>query len=232
MQNMLPAGEDKPNKYGAMARAADGCLIFAPFMVDHIGVFDAATLSFTAVDIRHVTRALNDTSGDLPWANPGKYSSAVAVPRLGDGAFQERIIFGPCMAENVGVFDPLTHAFSTIDISNVLTDDWKFYGGALSPTGLVIFGPFGLSLIGIFDPIAITLTTVRIGGDGSVNQPFLFRGIAIAHNGLGVLAPALANCVGIVTFNARANVEAYANASRAQPAALLTPAEMGPTSRE
>jgi hypothetical protein len=58
------------------------------------------------------------------------------------------IYFMPYNADNIGVFNPSTSAFSVIDISPVISHGYKYYGGVLGHNGRIYLIPDNANSIG------------------------------------------------------------------------------------
>jgi len=66
----------------------------------------------------------------------------------------------------VGIFDPATDAFSTVDISTTKSTD-KYLGGVLLPSGEAVFVPFSADNAVIFDPTEARFTPVYLSATTS-----------------------------------------------------------------
>ena len=49
-----------------------------------------------------------------------------------------KVIFVPYNADNVGVFDPVSNAFSVVDISATISSNGKYFGGMLKMRGMIL----------------------------------------------------------------------------------------------
>ena len=58
------------------------------------------------------------------------------------------IYFVPWNADNIGVLNPASSSFTTIDISNTISSDSKYRRGVLGPNGLIYFVPSNANNIG------------------------------------------------------------------------------------
>ncbi len=56
------------------------------------------------------------------------------------------IYFVSCNADNIGVLNPSSSSFTSIDISNTISSDGKYFGGVLGPNGLIYFVPCNNSI--------------------------------------------------------------------------------------
>jgi hypothetical protein len=57
----------------------------------------------------------------------------------------------PYNANNVGILNPSSSSFSTLDISSSISSDGKYWGGVLGPDGLIYFVPDNANNIGILN---------------------------------------------------------------------------------
>ena len=68
-----------------------------------------------------------------------------------------KIIFVPCNADNVGILDTTapqgTSQFSTVTLAGLVTGGEKFRGGAVIGS-TVYFAPYHANVIGVFDTTA------------------------------------------------------------------------------
>ena len=58
------------------------------------------------------------------------------------------IYFVPDHTDKIGVLNPSSSLFTTIDISNTMSGVWKYSGGVLGPNGLIFFVPTNANNIG------------------------------------------------------------------------------------
>ena len=72
----------------------------------------------------------------------------LVLPVLGPNGL---IYFVPLNADNVGIFNPVSSSFSTLDIFKTIFADYKYIGGVLGPNGLIYCVPSWVDNIGIFD---------------------------------------------------------------------------------
>jgi len=122
-------------KFGGVATASNGKVIFAPYNADGVGVFDPSDNSFALVDIA------STITGN--W----KFGGAAA-------ASNGKVIFAPHDADGVGVFDPNAppeEAFTLVDIASTISAG-KFFGAAAASNGKIIFAPYNADGVGVFDP--------------------------------------------------------------------------------
>ena len=54
-------------------------------------------------------------------------------------------------ANNIGILNPLSSSFSTLDISSTISSIRKYFGGVLVPDGLIYFVPYNANNIGILN---------------------------------------------------------------------------------
>jgi streptogramin lyase len=72
------------------------------------------------------------------------------------------IFFVPNNADNIGLLNPSSSSFTTIDISNTISGADKYYGGVLGPNGLIYFVPLAADKIGVVNPSSSSFTTIDI----------------------------------------------------------------------
>ena len=108
------------------------------------------------------------------------------------------VIFAPRLANCIGVFDPLTDAFSCVDFS--VGGNHKFMGAA-AVGNIVVLAPYWASCAGIFNAETNAFTCVSVGSVGSGGK---FKGATAISNGIVVFVPQNANCVGKLDTNTNA----------------------------
>eukprot|EP00966_Prymnesium_polylepis_P169374 3916325-Prymnesium_polylepis.1 len=97
-------------KFVGAAATANGLIVFAPYDADSIGVFDVNTRTFRLVPFQ--MDSTFELVGDDPRLGVMKYRGAAA-------SVSGLVVFAPYRsAKNVGLFDPVTESFSTVDISH------------------------------------------------------------------------------------------------------------------
>ena len=166
------AGQARQDKYSGAA-VVDNVVYFAPRNADSVGVFDPATLTFSAIPHflygtdkywgaaavggivyfvprnQHNVGMLNTTSREFSTVSTGtsstrhKYANAVVVGTS--------VYFVPYRANNVGVVDttmspPLFTYVTTTGVSH----DEKYIGGATVGTK-IFFSPFMATAVGVLD---------------------------------------------------------------------------------
>jgi len=163
-----PGGSNK--SYGCVL-LPDGRVLFPPGDgASYIGLFNPRTNAFSSI-----------------LAASGYYGG-VLVP---DG----RVVFVPGNATNVGVFNPVTSAFTTYASGATgLTGSSTFTGGVLAPDGRVIFCPNNATCIGTFNPVTNSFTTYSSGGPQGANA---YWGAILTMDGRVVFAPGNARNVGV-----------------------------------
>ena len=119
------------------------------------------------------------------------YIGGVLVP---DG----RVVFVPCNATTIGIYNPVTNTYSTAPTSLVLSSS-AYFGGVLLPDGRVLFVPRNAATIGLFNPATNTYSTVGMQG-GSV----AYIGGVLLPDGRVLFVPSNATTIGI--FNPATNV--------------------------
>jgi len=133
-----------------MGAAAVGTkLVFAPYNIDYLGVYDIATETFTTVA----------TTGDAA-SGPNMYKGAVAVGT--------NVYFGPSYKmPSVGVYDTYTGIFSTIATTGHDASVSKIYNGVAAVGALLIFAPHDANQVGLLDTVSGIFSTVATGGHGN-----------------------------------------------------------------
>ena len=133
-------GRGKPR--GAVL-GPDGLIYFVPYDCDadcSIKVLDPATQTLDFIDIPVGAR----------------YWGGVLGP---DG----NIYLVPHDADNIGVLDPFTRNFTTIDIlegDQHADEPWKFAGGVLGPDGYIYLAPFSSNVVQVLDPVTQNLAKI------------------------------------------------------------------------
>ena len=84
-----------------------------------------------------------------------KFCAAVLSPNC-------LIHFVPSSADNIGILNPSSSSFSTLNISSFISSSNKFYGGVLGPNGLICFVPVNANNIGILNPFSSSFSTLDI----------------------------------------------------------------------
>jgi hypothetical protein len=97
-----------------------------------------------------------------------------------------KVVFVPCDADSVGIFDPATDAFSVVDISAKVYRNHKYFGGVLAPSGIIIFVPWYADQVGIFDPASSAFSVVDIS---AMVTGAKYVGGVLAPNGMIVFVP-------------------------------------------
>ena len=174
--------------HGAAAATNSRKVIFAPYGVNSVGVFDAADDSFELIDIsKHVTREFH-------------FNGAVT-------AANGKIVFVPSNADGVGLFDPADNSFVLFDISAQICSDFKFSSGAVAPDGKIVFAPYSGDGVGVFDPVHNTYEQFDLTGVGAGRRPAVgskavkgnlkYSGAVAANNGKIIFAPYSADSIGV-----------------------------------
>ena len=116
------------------------------------------------------------------------YIGGVLLP---DGS----VVFVPCNATTIGIFNPTTNAYSTIATA---PGGAAYYGGVLLPDGRVVFVPASATTIGLFNPATNAYTTI-LGAPGN----FAYQGGVLLPDGRVVFVPANGTTIGL--FNPATN---------------------------
>ena len=175
-------------KYIGGVLAPNGLIFFAPWSADNIGVLDPSTSSFTTIDICNKISC----GGRYTLSSGGQYRGGVLGPN-------DLIYFVPAYADNIGVLDPSSSTFTTIDISNTISIGGKYYGGVLGPNGLIYFVPANARNIGVLNPASSSFTTIDISKSVSGNWKYV--GGVVGPNGLIYFIPYNANKIGVLYPN-------------------------------
>jgi streptogramin lyase len=119
--------------YDGACLLPDGRVVFVPNAVNHVGIFNSLTNSFTSF-------TFSDTPG---------YSSGVYHPN-------GNVYFAGNGVTNMGIFNTVTNSFTTF--SGVSSG---FRGLCLLADGTIIFSPWGaITYTNIFNPYTNTLSTI------------------------------------------------------------------------
>ena len=172
-------GNSFQNRGGVLA--PNGKIVFVPSHTvvsgsykAHIGIFDpasqAADRPFTTIDITDQVAGLSRPSAS--------WLGGVLAPN-------GKVYFVPAYSHHVGKFDPSDNTFSTIDISDKESSDWKYHGGVLANNDKIYFVPHNADNVGVFDPSDDSFETVSI----SVSQSWKYSGGVLAPNGKIVFVP-------------------------------------------
>ena len=78
----------------------------------------------------------------------------------------------PHHADNIGVLNPSFSSFTTVDISNTISSDYKYRGGVLGPNGLIYFVPHSVHKIGVLNPSSSSFTTIDISNTISSGRTY------------------------------------------------------------
>ena len=104
------------------------------------------------------------------------------------------IYFVPLNADNIGVLNPSSSSFTTIDISNTISLDYKYAGGVLGPNGLIYFVPHYADNIGVLNPSSSSFTTIDISN--TISSDGKYHGGVLGPHGLIYFVPYGANNIG------------------------------------
>ena len=107
------------------------------------------------------------------------------------------VVFGPFNADGVGVFDPDSLEFSTVDITSSFsaTTGFKYDGATATRNGLVMFAPFFSRNVGVFNALNRTFSAIPVPNPGF---QALYSGATTADDGLVYFAPRWSRAIGIV----------------------------------
>jgi hypothetical protein len=131
------------DKFVGGCQLADGRVVFAPWNVAYIGIFNPATNTWA-------TLATSGTGNTID-----QYQGCVLAP---DG----RAIFVPWTATAIGIYNPVTNTWSTV---GGLPSGGKFCGGTVIPDGRILFIASGnVQYFGIFDPLTNTYSSITPTG--------------------------------------------------------------------
>ena len=137
----------------------DGRVVMVPYTSSNVGIFNAATGTFSAV-----------VPSGAAITGSGQYAGGVLAPT-------GNVFMIPSNATGVGVFNPMTSAFSTFGSAT------GFFGGVLAPTSAtgavrVIMAPLAATTVGIVDPVALTYTA-GVAATGYVGTVLLPSGLVV-----------------------------------------------------
>ena len=137
------------------------------------------TSTFSTVSLPSTLSGIND-----------KYYGGVLAPN-------GKVYFAPYKetVPHVGVFDPVTRAFSTIDVVHQ-SEFGKWNGGVLAPNGKIYFPPRNSDWVLVLDPVT-NATSVVNADPASAIKPNKFSGGVCAPNGKLIFAPANEKNVGV-----------------------------------
>jgi hypothetical protein len=115
------------------------------------------------------------------------YGGSVLLP---DG----RVLFVPSNASNVGIFNPSTGIFSTIQPAGLSAVAGKFRSGVLLPSGNVVFIPWNSSNVGMYDPFNSVYSNIQVGAQPGSGT---FQGGVLSPTGNVVMVPRNSANIGI-----------------------------------
>jgi len=111
-----------------------------------------------------------------------------------------RVLFVPQNASNIGIFNPATNQFSTITPIGLSASTGQFRSGVLVPNGNVVFIPWNSSNVGVFNPAANTYANIAVGASAA-GGGFRFQGGVLGPTGNVIMVPRDSANIGI--FNPR-----------------------------
>ena len=94
------------SKFSGAAAAGGGLVVFAPYDVGGVGVFDTATSAFSYVDVSATVDATT------------RRFSGAAATRSG------RVVLAPCRASGVGVYDVASNGFAYVDVAATIAGSY------------------------------------------------------------------------------------------------------------
>jgi streptogramin lyase len=86
--------------------------------------------------------------------------------------------------------------FTSIDISNTISSDAKYFGGVLGPNGLIYFVPWRVNNIGVLNPSTSSFTTIDISN--TISSDWKYIGGVLGPNGLIYFVPYHAHNIGVL----------------------------------
>jgi len=122
------SGSTQNGKFGGVA-AVGTKIIYAPYMLDYVGILDTTSNTFSSVPIS--THAVGDK----------RFNGAVGVGT--------KAVLVPFKANEIGIFDVSTNSASTRSCPGASGTE-KFWGGAAVGT-VVVFAPYDNNAVGLFD---------------------------------------------------------------------------------
>lgn len=144
-------------KFGQPSSVGD-LAVFPPFAADGIGLFNTTSLTFSMVNLRSKVT----TSGN----NPAMFFASAAI---GNTVVLTSAELNPPV---MGIFDVVTHAFSTIDISAHVVQVGAFGGGEAVGDDLVVFFPLADFKILMYNVTSQAVDFVDVAASGlSSNAP-------------------------------------------------------------
>jgi len=182
-------------KYSGGVLGPNGLIYFVPNNVDNIGILDPSSRSFTTAhiptpDAVHGVASFTDEC----WGGYAQYIGGVLGPN-------GLIYFVPFNSFHVGILDPSSSSFSTLDISSMISvgrinhdGAYKYIGGVLGPNGLIYFVPSSADNIGILDPSTTSFTTHDISS--TISRDWKYHGGVLGPNGLIYFVPYRAPNIG------------------------------------
>ena len=179
-------------QFDGATTADNGLVILTPSWGDCVGVFNLTDNAYDCIDISAHKRS--HPTGDK---NEGHYNIQFSGGALaGNG----NVILPPFSTYCLGVFNPADNTFSCVDTSLLVSRTNRQWQGAATANGHVILAPFWADCIGVYSPATNSFSIVNISvscslaGDAECGK---FRGAVTAGNGLVILVPSDADCVGV-----------------------------------
>eukprot|EP00966_Prymnesium_polylepis_P079748 1847987-Prymnesium_polylepis.1 len=165
------------DKYSDAVASTNGLVIMAPNAASSIGVFNITSRVFTTVSTNSNHTSSSSGGGHI-FNDMFRYSGASLTA---DGM----VVFSPKAEDHIGLLDPFTGSFSTVDISATVSGAVKYSGAVTAENGLVIFGPAESNSVGVFDPVTSTLlsvgnmTALGISDPAQFGKPAINRGVVV-----------------------------------------------------
>ena len=187
------------------------------------GLSLAPSVANSSTIIASLTKSVNrvtPVAGTLPfWASGATFGTIAGAPGgyahvggvlLPDG----RVVFVPTNGTTIGIFNPVTNAYSTVP-GVTLPGGATYFGGVLLPDGRVVFVPHKAFTIGIFNPATNVYSAITPSPALSGNNSYL--GGVLLPDGRVVFVPANATTIGL--FNPVTDTYSVITPSPALPGA-------------
>ena len=136
----IPISSDTTYRYGTGILAPNNKIYMLPQNFA-VGVFTYSTSAFETIAV--------------PNGADNSYLGGALAPN-------GKIYVSPKNANNIGVIDPTTNSWSTIDISGLITSTNKFMNCALSTNGKIYFAPRNSENFGVLDPSTNTFSISEV----------------------------------------------------------------------
>jgi len=160
--------------------AQDSKIYLAPSNAANIGVVNTTTGQFSVIDIASALESFSSSELHRQWKGGVQADSGL-------------VYFIPYNVRKIGVFDPVSASFSTIQI-DVEASVNIYSGGVVSSDQKVYFIPGTERLIGEYDPA--TGAFAKYGATWGIETNF-FRGGVVISNGTIFFTPSISNYIGV-----------------------------------